>query len=361
MINLIDSALRSPLARIMTWPHSPESYIEHLSPHFASRTVKATVKAVQQQTPRAVSLVLQPNHRWAGYTAGQYVTLTVSINGRRHSRCFTISHTEEGCPVVTIQQHEGGIVSKWANETVWRGDEVEITSVQGDFILPKKRPQRFVMMAGGSGITPIRALTDALVAEDFLGEVDILYYVPTKADAIFYEHFQTLMALSGNFRLHLITTREESSNAALQGYFSAEHLERIGVDIENSAAYVCGPAALVEAVQQHWENKNHQEKLSVEYFKSAVRADVSAGEAQPIYFSDSDVTSQATGKTILEIAEGAGLEPMYGCRQGICRTCTCRKTSGQVKNLRTGIISDAGEEDIAICISVPVTPITIEL
>lgn len=362
MLNLIDTAIRSPLARILAWPHSPESYMEYLMPYSGSRATKAIVTAVHQQTPRAVSLVLKPNHRWTGHVPGQYVTLTVSINGRRHSRCFTVSHVEDGCPVVTIQSHEGGIVSKWANETVWRGDEVELSTTMGDFVLPKKLPEQFLFIAGGSGITPVRALVDALLAEDYLGKVDILYYVPKASDAIFHQHFQVAASLAPNVRLHLITTQEEPTNANdLKGHFSKKHLRHVGVNIDKSAAYVCGPAGLISAVENHWQAEGQQEKLVMERFQSAPVSAPVTGDAQPVQFTESGITTSADGKTLLETAEAAGLEPMYGCRQGICRTCTCRKTSGQVKNLRTGQISDAGEEDIAICISVPVTPVTIEL
>ena len=85
MLNLIDQALKSPLARVLAWPHSPESYLELLAPKVGGQGIKTTVKAVRQETARAVSLVLQPNHRWAGHVPGQYVSLTVILNGRRHT------------------------------------------------------------------------------------------------------------------------------------------------------------------------------------------------------------------------------------------------------------------------------------
>lgn len=361
MLNLIDTALRSPLARILAWPHSPESYVEFLAPEVGGRGVKATVKAVHQQTPRAVSLVLKPNHRWTGHVPGQYVSLTVAINGRRHTRCFTVSHVEDGCPVVTMQSHEGGIVSNWANETVWTGDEVELGVAQGDFVLPDLRPGRFLFIAGGSGITPVRALTDALVAEGYTGQVDILYYVPTEVDAIFLSHFQTVTASHPNVRLHLVTTREKADGTPLRGHFSEFHLAAIGADLAASAAYVCGPSALIEAVESHWQGAGQASRLTLERFQAAPRPVAVEGDAQPVLFSDSGIESTAPGMTLLEAAEGAGLSPTYGCRQGICRTCTCRKTAGQVRDIRTGEISGDGEEDIAICVSVPVTPVTIAL
>jgi ferredoxin-NADP reductase len=360
MLNLIDSALKSPLARILAWPHSPESYLEFLAPDVGGRAIKATVKAVRQETPRAVSLVLQPNHRWSGHVAGQYVSLTVSINGRRHSRCFTVSGLEDGCPVVTIQSHEGGVVSNWANESVWVGDTVEISPAAGDFVLPAQRPDSLLLIAGGSGITPVRALTDALVAEGYKGRVDILYYVTTKAEAIFLAHLQSVTEACNNIHLHLVTTRELQSST-LRGHFYAGHLDSIGADISRAAAYVCGPAGLIDAVAAHWDAQGQSARLTLERFQAVKAPVASDGEAQPVQFLDSGVTTTAPGRTLLETAEGAGLSPMHGCRQGICRTCTCRKLAGQVRDIRTGEISDAGEEDIAICVSVPVTPVTLAL
>lgn len=359
MLNLIDTALKSPLARMLAWPHSPESYLELLAPKVGGKAIKATVKAVRQETSRAVSLVLQPNHRWTGHVPGQYVSLTATLNGRRHTRCFTISGVEAGCPVVTIQAHEGGVVSTWANESVWVGDSVELDAAAGDFVLPAQRPARLLLIAGGSGITPVKALLDQLAAEHYSGQADILYYVPTAPDAIFGESLKTLAATHSNFRLHLVTTR--TAGGKLQGHFSADHLKAIGADLGASAAYVCGPAGLIDAVVQHWDDAGHSTRLTLERFQAARIPLVTSGEALPIAFSDSGITTTAPGRTLLEAAEGAGLSPMNGCRQGICRTCTCRKLAGQVRDIRTGELSGSGEEDIAICVSVPVTPVTLEL
>jgi ferredoxin-NADP reductase len=359
MLNLIDHALKSPLARILTWPHTPESYLEFLAPKVGGKSVKATVKAVRQETDRAASLVLAPNHRWDGHVPGQYVSLTVSLNGRRHTRCFTVSAVEDGCPVVTIQSHADGKVSSWANESVWVGDTVEISQACGDFVLPAQLPERFLLIAGGSGITPVRALTDALVAANYAGQVDILYYVPAAKDAIFLAHLKAVTESHPNIRLHLVQTRDTRSK--LQGHFSAAHLKAIGADIGDSAAYVCGPAGLIEAVEQHWTDAGQASRLTLERFQAVKAPAITDAAGMPVEFTDSGVTTTAPGRTLLEAAEGAGLTPNNGCRQGICRTCTCRKTSGQVRDIRTGELSGTGEEDIAICVSVPVTPVTIEL
>ena len=67
------------------------------------------------------------------------------------------------------------------------------------------------------------------------------------------------------------------------------------------------------------------------------------------------------GRSLLEQAEHAGLSPEFGCRMGICHTCTCRKTAGSVRNLVTGEVSSAEEEDIQICVSAPVGDVELDL
>jgi ferredoxin len=68
-----------------------------------------------------------------------------------------------------------------------------------------------------------------------------------------------------------------------------------------------------------------------------------------------------SGRSLLEQAEQAGLSPQFGCRMGICHTCTCRKTAGSVRNLVSGEVSSAQEEDIQICVSVPVGDVELDL
>ncbi len=66
--------------------------------------------------------------------------------------------------------------------------------------------------------------------------------------------------------------------------------------------------------------------------------------------------------TLLEQAEDAGLTPEYGCRMGICHTCTCRKLAGTVRNVLTGELSSASEaRRSSICVSVPVGDVELDL
>ena len=67
------------------------------------------------------------------------------------------------------------------------------------------------------------------------------------------------------------------------------------------------------------------------------------------------------GGSLLEQVEAAGLQPELGCRMGICHTCTCRKTAGAIRDMRSGAISDEEDEDIQLCVSVPAGDVALEI
>jgi ferredoxin len=73
------------------------------------------------------------------------------------------------------------------------------------------------------------------------------------------------------------------------------------------------------------------------------------------------VRAKNTGAALLEQAERAGLRPEFGCRRGICHTCSRRKTAGRVKNLSTGEVSTSEDEEIQICVSAPVGDVVVDL
>jgi ferredoxin len=73
------------------------------------------------------------------------------------------------------------------------------------------------------------------------------------------------------------------------------------------------------------------------------------------------VSAAGSGASLLEQAEAAGLRPEYGCRMGICFSCTQVKTSGCTRNILTGDLHTESDEEIQLCISVPVGDVALDL
>ncbi len=92
-------------------------------------------------------------------------------------------------------------------------------------------------------------------------------------------------------------------------------------------------------------------RLRVEFFKPpALTGGAAEGE---VAFTRSGASAANTGASLLEQAEALGLAPEFGCRMGICFSCTSRKTAGTVRNVLTGEESSLPDEDIRICVSAP--------
>ncbi|MEG3627282.1 ferredoxin reductase family protein [Streptomyces poriticola] len=97
-----------------------------------------------------------------------------------------------------------------------------------------------LLIAGGVGITPVRAMLE----EQGTGDVVVLYRVRSEADAVLLNEVRQLVALRGG-RLHLITGRTGESGAPP---FDPSVLSRLVPDVTGRDVYVCGPPAMTTAV-----------------------------------------------------------------------------------------------------------------
>jgi ferredoxin-NADP reductase len=346
--------LGSDLLDLLTGPHGVDRYTELVAPTWTLGEARARVVDVRRTTPRSVTLTLAPNEAFTSthtVKAGQYVNLTVDIDGRRHTRCYSPANAEGGTNLeLTIGRHDGGLVSNYLYERARRGMVVGLAGAGGDFVLPAARPQRILFVSGGSGITPVMAMLRTLIAEGHRGEIAFVHYARTGAEACYREELAAHKGLPCVRILHGYT---RSDAGDLVGRFGADHLAAAMPSPD--AVFVCGPTALVEAVREHCENV-YTESFVPPVFETP--ANPSGGR---ITFADSGIDAVDDGRSLLEQAESAGLTPQNGCRMGICHTCTRRKTAGTVRNLVTGAVSTAPDEDVQICVSVPVGDVDLSL
>ena len=341
--------LRSPLVDLLTGPHGVDRYTELVEPTWTSGEARAKVIAVRRQTPRSVTLTLDPNQAFTGFRAGQHINLTVEIDGRRRTRPYSPA-SAEGTPYIelTVGRHDGGLVSTYLCEQARPGMVVGLESVGGDFVLPATRPQRILFVSGGSGITPVMSMLRTLRSEGFTGDVAFIHYARSAVEACYRNE---LAAMPGVKVLHGYTRLTAGSD--VDGRFGPAHVA--AAMPQPDAVFACGPPDLIAAVREHCDNVS-SESFVPPVFNLA--AEVSGGS---VTFADSDVKVTDDGRPLLEQAEAAGLTPESGCRMGICHSCTRRKTRGAVRNLITGAVSSAEGEDVQICVSVPVGDVDLAL
>jgi ferredoxin-NADP reductase len=226
---------------------------------------------------------------------------------------------------------------------------VNLGSVGGEFVLPQQRPHRLVLISGGSGITPVMSMLRTLVHERHAGHVAFLHYARNAAEAAYANELDAIAGRHPNITVLHGYTRTQGGE--LRGRFSAEHLP-----FTAAHTYVCGPPTLVDAVRATCGATTRSESFVPPVF---VIPDAPSGGQ--VAFTASGVKATDDGRSLLEQAEAAGLTPEHGCRMGICHSCTCRKTRGAVRNLITGAVSSADEEDVQICISAPLGDVELAL
>ena len=358
---LAHRVLRSSLLEALAYPHGVDRYIELVRPLLVKREVRAQITAVRHQTTKSVTLTLCPNESWRGLRAGQFVGVSVEIDGVRETRPYSPAgseHSATGALELTVSTHPEGKVSRYLRDHARPGMIVGLTQAEGDFVLPDPRPERVLLISGGSGVTAVMAMLRTLCDESSVGEIGFLNYARSPELALYGAELDQLAERHAGLRVARGFTRAQ--RVRLNGRFRREHLRAVISDHSSAATFVCGPPALIDAVRAVWALDGLAEPAVETFTLPALAFDTASADGS-VSFAVSGREAVNSGLPLLEQAEDAGLAPEHGCRMGICNTCSCRKTAGTVRNVLTGAISTAEEEEIRICVSVPVGNVALEL
>jgi ferredoxin-NADP reductase len=341
--------LRSSLVDLLVGPHGVDRYLELLRPDLTIRDARAEVVATRCQTARSVTLTVRPNAAWEGFRAGQFVRVGVEINGVRHTRTYSPAsseHRADGCFELTVTAHPEGLVSQHLRAGATPGTILHLGAAQGEFVLPDARPDRLVLVSGGSGVTPVMAMLRTLCDEQHAGEIRFLHYARTSADWLYRDEVEALASRHRGLTHEFVATREGGRRV------SAEVLG----PLDGATVAVCGPPSLIDAVREIAGDR----VIAETFTPPTVEVSGAAAEGT-LRFLSSDCVAQIGEGTLLEQAEAAGLSPEFGCRMGICHTCTSRKAGGAVRNVLTGEVSAEEDEDIQLCVSVPAGDVALEI
>ena len=358
---------RSALLDLLTGPHGVDRFTELVDPTWTRGDARARIVAVRRNTPRSVTLTLEPNRAFTGFRAGQHINLSVEIDGRRRTRPYSPANSETDRRIeLTVGHHDGGLVSTFLVERARTGMVVGLDSVGGDFTLPAQIPagpaqipagqqDRILLISGGSGITPVMSMLRTLRARRHTAQIAFVHYARSEQEACYRDELAEIERAMPNVTvLHGYSRTPAGSD--LQGRFGSEHLLAALPDPDH--VFVCGPPTLVEAVRELCPGARAESFVPPDFSGLGIPAESSGGR---VVFADSAIEVVDDGRPLLDQAEAAGLAPESGCRMGICFSCTRRKTSGAVRNVITGAVSSAEEEDVQICVSAPVGDVDLAL
>jgi ferredoxin-NADP reductase len=341
--------LGSQLVDLLVGPHGIDRYLELVHPAMTVKDARAQVTAVRRQTSRSVTLTLRPNDAFTGFRAGQFVRIGVEIDGIRRTRTYSPASSEHADEIeLTVTVYPDGLVSRYLQQRMTPGAVLHLGPAQGDFVLPAERPERLVLISGGSGATPVVSMLRTLHDEGFAGEMTFLHYARTASDWLYRSEVEQLLGSRARF----IATRQGGP------HLSAKALRELALgELADAHAAVCGPPSLLRAAREIFP----AERLLTETFTPPSLTVSGEAAEGTLRFLRSGCESPVAAGTLLEQAEAAGLKPDFGCRMGICHTCTCRKAAGAVRDIRTGAVSTEEDEDIQLCVSVPAGDVALEI
>jgi ferredoxin-NADP reductase len=335
------------LGEKLTTPLLPDDYLRLVNPLWSSRELRGRVEKVIPETEDAATLVIRPGWGWHyRHRPGQYVGIGVQVGGRFVWRSYSISSppARRGRTIaITVRAMPEGRLSSHLVSGLEPGTIVRLALPQGDFVLPDPPPAKMMFLVAGSGITPVMAMLRTLDRRGTMPDVVVHYSSPTPERMIFREELEELAERHESLTLHQLHTDT-------QGMLELADLDHLCPDWRDRDTWACGPAPMLDAINEHFSSADLEEQLHLERFSLDLAGDADGGGT--VTFRNSGKTIEVDGATtVLEAGEKAGVGMPYGCRMGICHTCTVTLVSGAVRDLRSGTVSDQPNEQVQTCIT----------
>ncbi|MCE4944949.1 ferredoxin--NADP reductase [Streptomyces albulus] len=327
------------------------------------RTHRLRIAEVIEETADARSLVFEPQQQLP-YVPGQFLTFKLpGRDGGVAARCYSLAsspHTGEPMKV-TVKRVPGGHGSNWLCDHARPGTELEVLPPAGTFT-PPGLDTDLLLVAGGSGITPVMSVLKSALTEGTARHV-LLYANRAESAVIFRGE---LRELAEDYPDRLVVLHWLES---LQGLPDPARLAAVLAPHVGREAYLCGPQPLMDSAEQALRSLGApRERLHRERFFSLSGAAAfeapeptgaadAADAAGPV---DRDDAVAATahveldgethqvrwpaGTPLLDALLAAGVDAPFSCREGACAACTCRVVSGEVSMAHNEVL-DA--EDLA--------------
>jgi ring-1,2-phenylacetyl-CoA epoxidase subunit PaaE len=316
-------------------------------PQVASRTDfhPLTVLRVDPLTDDSAALTLGVPPAVADtfrFSPGQ--SLTVRRGGERRSYSICAPHGHP--PRIGVREVPGGAVSSWLVHQVRPGDVIDVQAPSGTFTPDLSRPGHHVLIAAGSGITPVLSIAGSVLAAHPGSAVTLLYGNRRSDSVMFTEEIADLKdAYPARLCLVHVLSREPQEVELFNGRLDPAKLQSLlPVTVAIDAVdhwWLCGPLGLVTGAIEVLTgfgvpgDRIHRELFYVEDTPPAQvhHEDAPEGPGAEVTVLLDGRSSTATvppGTPILDAAQRIRPDLPFACKGGVCGTCRALVTDGQV-------------------------------
>jgi ferredoxin-NADP reductase len=324
------------------------------------RLASITTQAADAKTLRFIV----PSDRKLNARPGQFLTFSFLFDGKKVVRSYSIcsSPATSSYIEITTKRVSHGCVSVFLNDRASVGMTVEANGPFGQFCFDESKHENVVLLAAGSGITPMIAMLrymDDLCLET---TVTLLYCVRTSGDIMFKSELEHLGSRLKNFQCHVLLSQPHAEWSGPRGHISRALIEDAVKDLLSAHFLLCGPSSFMDASRSILTTIGVKaERIKQESFGSAVPNNAQAytlasEEGGVVEFRRSGKTCTVrSGQTLLEVAEEQGVIIPSFCRQGQCGTCKTKLLEGHVRmDAEVGLDSDSKKQGFVLtCVGHP--------
>jgi ferredoxin-NADP reductase len=333
------------------------------------------VMSVEHPTGDAVVMeFLVPPGGMQGFVPGQFVTVSVRVDGVVHRRAYSICSTPDVLPAlrIAVRRVEGGTVSTYLHDRAKPGDMIEAHGPSGAFTEtpdPKQR-RRFLMLAAGAGITPMMSIIPALLRGEPDTEVDLVYGNRSEESILFREPIEQLAAAHpGRFRVHHVLSRPSDGWRGKRGRVDPAFVSSLIDAAQEGEAHtdymLCGPEAMMQALTEMLEGRGvPTSRIRRERFvtprQTSPRPDAPQRGVYHVRGTSWEVVIPA-GKTLLQAGVAAGLPLRSSCAMGGCAACKVKLHRGAVHMDEPNALTAREREDgyVLACIAYATEPVEV--
>ena len=316
----------------------------------AKRPMRLLLSQIQQQTHDTKTLRFQVlDERVLCVKPGQFLTFQWTIDGQRVTRSYTVSSSpvHENYVEITPKRMDRGCVSVFLNERAEPGLAVEASGPYGQFYFDERLHKSIVLIAAGSGITPMISMLRYINDLEFATPVTLLYCVRTCRDIIFENELVMLSRSLPNFKYEVCLSRPDPTWKGRSGRLTEELVSKSVTDLDSHTFFLCGPKGFMDNARQILSTLGvNQDRILQESFGESKRLtefhpQETRADNTVVFIRSQKVCQVSAGSTLLDLAEQNEVHIPYGCRQGQCGTCATRVLSGTVQmDIEAGLTAE---------------------
>jgi ring-1,2-phenylacetyl-CoA epoxidase subunit PaaE len=334
-----------------------------------------TVASVDRLCADAVALTFEVPTEIASeyiFRPGQSLTLRRFVDGEEQRRSYSICAPAGQPPRIGVREVPGGAISSWLVHEVRPGDTIEAQPPSGSFTPDLEPAARHVMIAAGSGITPVLSITASVLAEP-RAQATVLYG-NRRADTVMFADELADLKDTHPVRLQLahVLSREPQEVELFSGRLDAGRLRRLlpALCVMDAVDHwwLCGPYGMVtDAMQVLAELGVPPERVHRELFYVEDVPPEPEHHAETPLTGGCEVTVMLDGRTstvtipagvpVLDGAQRSRPDLPFACKGGVCGTCRAKLVCGEVR-MRRNFALEQSELDagfVLTCQSMPVT------